>query len=92
MLRRDTGGETTYLVDEGGELFNAVTFIVFGAVILPSALEDATWAIALYAVLSLTIVRMVPVALAMIGAGAGHPPSRSWAGSAREGWPRSSSG
>ena len=31
-LRRDTGGEVTYLVDEGGELFNAVTFIVFGAV------------------------------------------------------------
>ena len=29
-LRHDTGGEVTYLVDEGGELFNAVTFIVFG--------------------------------------------------------------
>src|SRR3954451_10554077 len=31
-LRRDTSGGVTYLVDEGGELFNAVTFIVFGAV------------------------------------------------------------
>lgn len=28
VLRRDEGGEVTYLVDEGGELFNAVTFIV----------------------------------------------------------------
>ena len=30
----------TYLVDEGGELFNAVTFIVFGAVILGPALDE----------------------------------------------------
>ena len=36
-LRRDAGGEVTYLVDEGGELFNAVTFIIFGAVILGPA-------------------------------------------------------
>ena len=69
-LRRDTGGEVTYLVDEGGEVFNAVTFIVFGAVILGPMLDDVTWQIALYAALSLTVVRMLPVALAMLGTGA----------------------
>jgi sodium/hydrogen antiporter len=69
-LRRDTGGEVTYLVDESGELFNAVTFIVFGAVILGPILDEITWEIALYAVLSLTVVRMVPVALALLGTGA----------------------
>ena len=69
-LRHDTGGEVTYLVDEGGELFNAVTFIVFGAIILGPRLDDVTWQIALYAVLSLTVVRIVPVALAMLGTGA----------------------
>ena len=72
-LRRDTGGEVTYLVDEGGELFNAVTFIVFGAVILGPLLDEVTWQIVLYAVLSLTIVRMLPVALAMLGTGARRP-------------------
>ncbi len=69
-LRRGSGGEVTHLVDEGGELLNAVTFIVFGAVILGPLLDDVTWQVALYAVLSLTVVRIVPVALAMLGAGA----------------------
>jgi NhaP-type Na+/H+ or K+/H+ antiporter len=69
-LRRETGGEVTYLVDEGGELFNAVTFIVFGAVILGPALDEVTWEVVLYAVLSLTVVRMLPVVLAMSGTGA----------------------
>jgi NhaP-type Na+/H+ or K+/H+ antiporter len=72
-LRRDTGGEVTYLVDEGGELFNAVTFIVFGAVILGPLLDEVTWQIVLYSVLSLTVVRMLPVALAMLGTGARRP-------------------
>jgi NhaP-type Na+/H+ or K+/H+ antiporter len=72
-LRGDTGGEVTYLVDEGGELFNAVTFIVFGAVILGPLLDEVTWQIVLYAILSLTIVRMLPVALAMLGTGARRP-------------------
>ena len=45
-LRDDTGGEVTYLVEEGGELFNAVTFIVFGAVILGPLLDEVTWQVA----------------------------------------------
>jgi sodium/hydrogen antiporter len=72
-LRRDTSGEVTYLVDEGGELFNAVTFIVFGAVILGPMLDEVTWQIVLYAILSLTVVRMLPVALALLGTGARRP-------------------
>jgi NhaP-type Na+/H+ or K+/H+ antiporter len=72
-LRRDTSGEVSYLVDEGGELFNAVTFIVFGAVILGPLLDEVTWQIVLYAVLSLTVVRMLPVALALLGTGARRP-------------------
>ena len=87
VLRHTTGGEVTYLVEEGGELFNAVTFIVFGAVILGPMLDEVTWQIALYAVLSLTVVRMVPVALAMLG----HrrsPPDRGLPGLVRAAWPR----
>jgi NhaP-type Na+/H+ or K+/H+ antiporter len=72
-LRRDPKAEVTKLVDEGGELFNAVTFIVFGAVILGPLLDEVTWQVVLYAVLSLTVVRMLPVALAMMGTGARRP-------------------
>jgi sodium/hydrogen antiporter len=72
-LRRRTGGEVTHLIEEVGEVFSAVTFIVFGAVLLGPVLGDVTWSIALYTVLSLTIVRMVPVGIAMIGTGARRP-------------------
>jgi NhaP-type Na+/H+ or K+/H+ antiporter len=72
-LRRRIGGEVTHLIEEVGEVFSAVTFIVFGAVLLGPALGDLTWSIALYAVLSLTIVRILPVSIAMIGTGARRP-------------------
>jgi sodium/hydrogen antiporter len=72
-LRRRMGGEIAHLIEEVGEVFNAVTFIVFGAVLLGPVLGDVSWSIALYAVLSLTIVRMLPVATALIGTGARRP-------------------
>jgi sodium/hydrogen antiporter len=73
LVGRDTGGEVSYLVDEGGELLNAVTFIVFGAVILGPVLDDLSWEVLVYAVLSLTLVRMLPVALSLLGTGARRP-------------------
>jgi NhaP-type Na+/H+ or K+/H+ antiporter len=72
-IRRRSGGEVGHLIEELGEVFNAVTFIVFGAVLLGPVLGDVTWSVALYAVLSLTVVRMLPVAIAMIGTGARRP-------------------
>ena len=72
-LRRRHGGEVGYLIEELGGVLSAVTFIVFAAVLLGPNLGNATWAIVLYAVLSLTIVRMLPVAAAMAGTGARRP-------------------
>lgn len=72
-LRRDAGGEVSQLVDEGGDLFNAVTFIVFGAIVLGPVVDELSWEFALYAVLSLTVVRMLPVLLALLGTGARRP-------------------
>lgn len=68
-IRRRTANDSDNagLLDESGDLFNAVTFIVFGAVLLGPALGHLSWAVLGYAVLSLTVVRMVPVALSMIG-------------------------
>jgi NhaP-type Na+/H+ or K+/H+ antiporter len=53
--------------EELGQLLNGVTFVAFGAVLLGPALGDMTWDVVLYAVLSLTAVRMVPVAVALLG-------------------------
>ncbi|MFC0454790.1 cation:proton antiporter [Rhodococcus jostii] len=65
--RAEDGADDPNMLDEAGDLLNAVTFIVFGAVLLGPALDHLSWAMLGYAVVSLTVVRMVPVALSMIG-------------------------
>ena len=62
--------EPEALVEELGAVLDAATFVVFGAVILGPTLGSIGWDSVLYAVLSLTVVRMVPVAIALIGSGA----------------------
>jgi NhaP-type Na+/H+ or K+/H+ antiporter len=66
-FHRRFGGEVGYLIEELGSLLAAATFVVFGAVLLEPALSHVTWAVAGYALLSLTVVRMLPVAIAMLG-------------------------
>jgi NhaP-type Na+/H+ or K+/H+ antiporter len=58
-----------------GSLLDGLTFLAFGAVLLGPALAELSWKIVVYAVLSLTIVRMLPVALAVLGTGARRPTS-----------------
>ena len=61
------------LTEEVGDVLNGATFILFGAVLLGPALADLNWQLALYAILSLTIVRMLPVVIAMWGTHAQLP-------------------
>ena len=68
-LRRDREGDVAHLVDEAGSVLGAVTFVVFGAVLLGPALGHLTVSIVLYALLSLTVIRMAPVVLALVGTG-----------------------
>ena len=66
-LHRDSDGETTYLLDQLGGLANSVTFLVFGAAIAGTVLAELTWRAAVYGILSLTVIRMLPVAVALLG-------------------------
>jgi NhaP-type Na+/H+ or K+/H+ antiporter len=50
-----------------GELLSLVVWFLFGAVMV-SALGDTTWQSVVFVVLALTLVRMVPVAIALVGA------------------------
>ncbi|MER7043902.1 cation:proton antiporter [Streptomyces jumonjinensis] len=59
--------------DRLGELLAALSFLFFGAVILGPVLEHADWRMPLYAVLSLTVIRMLPVAVSLIGSGLRTP-------------------
>ena len=72
-LRHEVGGDVTLFLEETGGLLGAATFVLFGAVMLVPILDDLSAEIVLYALLSLTLVRMVPVGLAMLGSGARRP-------------------
>ena len=61
------------LSEQVGDVLNGVTFVLFGAILLGPALGELSWELALYAVLSLTLVRMLPVAIAMLGSHARAP-------------------
>lgn len=50
-----------------GQLLTLVTFLLYGAVMVIPALAQATWQVWLYAIASLTIVRIVGVAIAVGG-------------------------
>ena len=61
------------LTEELGSVLNGVTFVLFGAILLGPTLGELSWQLALYALLSLTLVRMVPVLIAMWGSHARSP-------------------
>jgi len=52
-----------------GQLLTLAVFAIFGAVMLPMAVAEVTPAILIYALLSLTLIRMLPVAVATWGLG-----------------------
>ncbi|WP_104167285.1 cation:proton antiporter [Arthrobacter sp. SX1312] len=65
-------GELAFL-DQTGSLVSMLVWSVFGAVAVSVVLERITVLTVVYAVLSLTVVRMVPVALSLIGTGLDRP-------------------
>jgi len=62
------GGERLVpYVEETGALVSLLVWLAFGAIAVVPAFEGLTWQRVLYAALSLTVIRMVPVALALAG-------------------------
>jgi len=62
----------TYLfefMESEGQLLMLITFLVFGAALLPEGLAHANVTFVVYAVLSLTAIRMIPIALSLLGSG-----------------------
>ncbi|WP_406280391.1 cation:proton antiporter [Embleya sp. NBC_00896] len=61
--------QSTRFTELLGLLLASLSFLVFGAVILGPVLERLSWRTVVYALISLTVVRMLPVALSLIGTG-----------------------
>lgn len=58
--------------EDAAQLAAAVSFFLFGNILLGPAIGQFSLPIILCAIASLTVVRMVPVAIALIGSGAAH--------------------
>ena len=72
VIKRDPE-DLNRLTEEVGSVLNGVTFVLFGAILLGPALGDLSWELILYAVLSLTVLRIVPVMIGMLGTHARLP-------------------
>jgi len=55
-------------VEETGALVSLLVWLSFGVVAVVPAITNLTWQVVMYAVLSLTVIRMAPVAVALAGA------------------------
>ena len=63
------GGEReVYYVEQTCGLASMISWLLFGALAVPDIAADWNWAIGLYAVLSLTVIRILPVAISLLGA------------------------
>lgn len=52
-----------------GQLLTLLVFLVFGAVIAPTVMDDLNWRMIGFGILSLSVIRMLPVAVSLIGTG-----------------------
>jgi sodium/hydrogen antiporter len=52
-----------------GEVLAMLTWVTFGGQVLGRLLDRITWSMLIYAVLSLTVIRMIPVFLSLLGSG-----------------------
>jgi sodium/hydrogen antiporter len=70
------GGPAAKLVpfgEETGTMLSLLVWLIFGVVAVVPALKDLTWQTVPYAALSLTVIRMLPAAVALAGTRLGRP-------------------
>jgi sodium/hydrogen antiporter len=66
---KDDEEEMAEVSDAAGQVLELVVFAIFGAVAVVPAWRDAGWRVILFAVLTLVVVRVVAVAVALVGSG-----------------------
>jgi len=64
-----SGEKEVYFVDQSADMASMISWLVFGALAVPVMQDTWSWTLMAYAVLSLTVVRMLPVAVALLGVG-----------------------
>jgi sodium/hydrogen antiporter len=60
------GEQLIQFTEAEGQLLNLSVFFIFGVLVI-GLIQPLSWEVAVYALLSLTVIRMLPVALALLG-------------------------
>jgi NhaP-type Na+/H+ or K+/H+ antiporter len=69
ILGKDLRDEFLRAAEGTGDTLALITWVVFGSAIVGQAVGNFSWLILLYAILSLTLIRMLPVFIALTGSG-----------------------
>ena len=68
-MAKESTHELVHPAEGIGEGLALLTWVVFGAAVISRVLDQFTWEIMIYAVLSLTVVRMLPIYISLTGTG-----------------------
>ncbi len=69
QVARDQCPHVADFAEDEGQLLELVTFLLFGAMLVGPAMADVTAPTLVYAILSLTVIRIAPVAVSLVGSG-----------------------
>jgi sodium/hydrogen antiporter len=69
VLNRKYKHELLEAAEGAGDTLSMLTWVIFGSVVVASNLEFFTWEVIVYALLSLTLIRIIPVLLSLIRSG-----------------------
>jgi NhaP-type Na+/H+ or K+/H+ antiporter len=69
VLAKQARDEFLLAAEGTGDVLALITWVIFGAAVVGQAVGQFSWLILLYAVLSLTLIRMLPVFLVLTGSG-----------------------
>ncbi len=72
-VSRESSLDLAHFSEQAGAVLSALTFTIFGLAAVPFTLRTLGMPVIVYAIVSLTVIRMAPVALALWGTGARWP-------------------
>jgi len=69
FIAKDSSNKLVLAAEGTGETLALVTWMLFGAMVIGPALQEFTWEVVVYALLSLTVIRVLPIFLSLVGTG-----------------------
>jgi NhaP-type Na+/H+ or K+/H+ antiporter len=69
LLAKESTHKLVLAAEGMGEMLAMLTWIVFGSAVIGQSYEYFSWRVVLYALLSLTVIRMLPIFLSLTGSG-----------------------